>query len=447
MTETLRRRLLAVVLPPLPSPSRAVCAGLAAIAAERRRRPNPYEGTLSPLSVPGEKHLANVRQLTFGGENAEAYWSADGKKLIFQSTRPPYAATRSSTMDVDVAREDAAPPVDRQGPDDLRVLLPRRQADPLRLDAPRRRRLPAARPTCRRGTSGRSTPTTTSSRANADGIGPEAAHDDAGLRRRGHDLDGRQADRLHVGPRRRPRALRDGRRRRRREAPHEHGRLRRRRVLLATTAQWLVYRASPPTDAEGDRELQGAPRPLARQADELEIRVMRADGSDDRQVTSHGAASFAPFFFRGGHDRILFCLERAPTRRAANFDLWAVNTDGTDLERITFNPTFDGFPMFSPGRQAPRVLLEPPQREGRTRRTSSSPTGSPERQGRRSAGGIAGDCLPRSLAQDPDERQPEGEDHRPDEDAEEAEAPRPPKTPRKTTSVESSPPFCRSASA
>ncbi len=35
----------------------------------------------------GEEHLANIRQLTFGGENAEAYWSADGKRLIFQSTR------------------------------------------------------------------------------------------------------------------------------------------------------------------------------------------------------------------------------------------------------------------------------------------------------------------------------------------------------------------------
>src|SRR3989442_1480551 len=32
-----------------------------------------------------EKHLANVRQLTFGGQNAEAYWSWDGKKLIFQA--------------------------------------------------------------------------------------------------------------------------------------------------------------------------------------------------------------------------------------------------------------------------------------------------------------------------------------------------------------------------
>src|SRR5437764_5953576 len=36
------------------------------------------------LTFPGEKHLRNVRQLTFGGQNAEAYFSADDRYLIFQ---------------------------------------------------------------------------------------------------------------------------------------------------------------------------------------------------------------------------------------------------------------------------------------------------------------------------------------------------------------------------
>src|SRR6187399_1793870 len=34
----------------------------------------------------GEKHFKNVQQLTFGGDNAEAYWSFDGKHIIFQRT-------------------------------------------------------------------------------------------------------------------------------------------------------------------------------------------------------------------------------------------------------------------------------------------------------------------------------------------------------------------------
>ncbi|MEP7077089.1 MAG: hypothetical protein ABI878_14885, partial [Acidobacteriota bacterium] len=37
--------------------------------------------------VEGEKHLANIKQLTFGGENAEAYFSFDGEQLSFQSKR------------------------------------------------------------------------------------------------------------------------------------------------------------------------------------------------------------------------------------------------------------------------------------------------------------------------------------------------------------------------
>lgn len=74
---------------------------------------------------------------------------------------------------------------------------------------------------------------------------------------------------------------------------------------------------------------------------------MRADGSDDRAVTANGVASFAPFFFRGGHDRIVFCSNLADPK-GRNFDLWSVNADGTGLERLTYNPTFDGFPMFSP---------------------------------------------------------------------------------------------------
>ena len=49
-------------------------------------RPVAQEGG-DTLRLPEEKHLRNVRQLTFGGENAEAYFSADGKQLIFQSTR------------------------------------------------------------------------------------------------------------------------------------------------------------------------------------------------------------------------------------------------------------------------------------------------------------------------------------------------------------------------
>src|SRR3989441_8371073 len=55
----------------------------------------------SDLALPQEKHLRNVKQLRFGGENAEAYFSSDGKKLIFQSTRDGRECDQIYTMNID----------------------------------------------------------------------------------------------------------------------------------------------------------------------------------------------------------------------------------------------------------------------------------------------------------------------------------------------------------
>jgi TolB protein len=63
-------------------------------------------------------------------------------------------------------------------------------------------------------------------------------------------------------------------------------------------------------------------------------------------VTKLGVASFAPYFFPDGK-RIIFASNlKDPHGR--NFDLFAINADGTGLEQITYNDSFDGFPMFSP---------------------------------------------------------------------------------------------------
>ncbi len=55
----------------------------------------------SAAAQAGEAHLADLRQLTRGGENAEAYWSPDGKQLVFQSTRPPFACDQILRMPAD----------------------------------------------------------------------------------------------------------------------------------------------------------------------------------------------------------------------------------------------------------------------------------------------------------------------------------------------------------
>src|SRR5437762_4211198 len=74
-----------------------ILLGLSLVAPAARPRPQ----TDDPLWVSGEKHLRNIKQLTFGGENAEAYFSSDDKKLIFQSTRDGHGCDQIYTMNSD----------------------------------------------------------------------------------------------------------------------------------------------------------------------------------------------------------------------------------------------------------------------------------------------------------------------------------------------------------
>jgi len=77
----------------------------------------------------------------------------------------------------------------------------------------------------------------------------------------------------------------------------------------------------------------------------LEIYVMNADGSDVKQITNLGKASFAPFLHPNGKKIIFSSNINSKTGR--NFDIYTVKIDGTGLEQITFNETFDGFPIFT----------------------------------------------------------------------------------------------------
>src|SRR5436305_86594 len=60
-----------------------------------------FVARLAPAADSREVHLTDVVQLTHGGQNAEAYWSPDGKELIFQSTRPPYACDQIFRLPAD----------------------------------------------------------------------------------------------------------------------------------------------------------------------------------------------------------------------------------------------------------------------------------------------------------------------------------------------------------
>jgi Tol biopolymer transport system component len=117
-------------------------------------------------------------------------------------------------------------------------------------------------------------------------------------------------------------------------------------AFFSADGRRIVFRASRPAGAAELAEYRDLLAQKLVRPGKLEIHTMAADGSDVRQVTRLGAASFAPFFHPDGR-RIVFA-SNVGDPKGRNFDLYLVNDDGTGLERITTSETFDGFPMFSP---------------------------------------------------------------------------------------------------
>jgi Tol biopolymer transport system component len=108
----------------------------------------------------------------------------------------------------------------------------------------------------------------------------------------------------------------------------------------------IVYRAHHPADAAERAQYDSLLAQRLIRPSKVELWVMNADGSDQRQITSLGGANFGPSWTPDG-ERIVFSSNHL-NPRSGNFDLFVVNLDGTGLEQITFDETFDGFPMFSP---------------------------------------------------------------------------------------------------
>ncbi len=108
----------------------------------------------------------------------------------------------------------------------------------------------------------------------------------------------------------------------------------------------IVYRAFHPRTPEEIADYQRLLSQDLVRPSRMEVWVMNADGSDQRQVTELGGANFAPFFHPDG-ERIIFASNHQ-NPRGRNFDLFLINDDGSGLTQVTTHEEFDGFPMFSP---------------------------------------------------------------------------------------------------
>jgi Tol biopolymer transport system component len=299
-----------------------------------------------PLALPEETHLRNVVQLTFEGENAEAYFSADGHWLIYQSAGPGVPCDQIYIIPAEPRMVLPRRVSTGQGkstcayffPDGERILFSSTHLAgpecPPRPDYSRGYVWPVyagydiftARPD---GSELKQLTDNGNYDAEAT-ISPDGRRivftsmRDGDLEIYVMDADGRNVKRLTH------------------ELGYDGG------AFFSLDGTKIVYRGhhpSDPAEVEDYKALlaQGLLRPT-----KLEIWVMDADGSNKRQVTSNGKANFAPFWHPDGK-RIIFSSNMATGDvRSRNFDLYLINDDGTGLERVTFSPEFDGFPMFSP---------------------------------------------------------------------------------------------------
>jgi len=298
------------------------------------------------LATAQEKHLRNVRQLTFGGQNAEAYFSADGKKLIFQSTRDELKCDQIFTMNTDgsevrmVSTGKGRTTCSYFYPNGKKILyssthLANPQCPP--------------RPDYSRGYvwavysgydifTAKLDGSDLRQLTHTPGYDAEATFSRDGKRivftsMRNGDLDiySMDASGKHV------KQLTS-------ELGYDGG------PFYSPDGRWIVYRAYHPTSEKEISEYRELLKQDLIRPTTLELWIMRADGSAKRQITHLNAASFAPSFFPGGQ-RIIFSSNVGSTGGMGNFELYAVNVDGSDLERITYSPGFDGFPVFSPDGQ------------------------------------------------------------------------------------------------
>jgi Tol biopolymer transport system component len=296
--------------------------------------------TEESLELPQEGHLRNVRQLTSGGENAEAYFSFAGDRLAFQSTRPPYGCDQIFTMALDGS--DVQLVSSGKGRTTCAYYLP----DGKRVVYASTHLGSEACPPVPDRSQGYVWPIYESfDLFIADGEGNHIRLTDTP----GYDAEATlspKGDRMVFT------SVRDGDldiysmkldgsdvQRLTDEVGYDGG------AFYSADGSKIVYRAMKPATPEEEADYkrlltQGLVRPTR-----LEVWVMDADGSNKRQVTNLGAAAFCPFFHPDG-ERIIFSSNHADPKRR-NFDMFIINVDGTGLERVTWFESFDGFPMFS----------------------------------------------------------------------------------------------------
>ena len=311
-----------------------------------------FSQSAGSLAASAEKHLTNLRQLTFGGDNAEAYFSFDGKSLTMQSNNAKWGlkCDQIFVLDIEKAAGDSGYKPSLVSTGEGRTTCSYFLKGDQRIVY------------ASTHTGGKDCPPTPSPHqggkylwsiydtydifvadlkgnivgqlTNSPGYDAEATVSPQGDKivftstRSGDlelwtmDVDGKNLKQVTYG------------------LGYDGG------AFFSPDSKRLVFRASRPKTDEEIKEYkdflaQGLVAPT-----QMEIYTCNIDGSDLKQITHLGKANWAPFFHPSGKKIIFSSNHNAP--RGYNFNLFMINTDGPGLEQITTESIFNAFPMFSP---------------------------------------------------------------------------------------------------
>ena len=314
----------------------AIPAGLLAASQRGASTQGPPPGPSKP-----EPHLSNIKQLTFSGQNAEAYFSADGSRISFQSMDGAQQCDQIYTMKPDgsdrrmVSNGQGATTCSYIYPDNKSILyasthLGGRECPP--------------RPGMENGYVWAVYDSYDIFKANIDGSNPVQL-----TKTPGYDAEATIAKDGRITFT----SVRDGDMdiysmngdgsdvKRLTNMPGPDG-----GPFWSADGKQIVWRGRHPAPGPELDEYFTLLKKALWKPSSVELFVMNRDGSNQRQVTKLGKASFAPFFSPDGKKIIFASNHHVPSGR--EFDIFLINVDGTGLEQVTFSPDFDGFPMFSP---------------------------------------------------------------------------------------------------
>lgn len=310
-----------------------------------RRRwilPLACAGLLGAQQPPEGPHLKNVRQLTHGGQNAEAYWSPDGKRLVFQSTREPYQCDQIFIMNADGS--------------DQRLVSTGKGRTTCGYFLPDNRHIVYAS-THEAGDA--CPPPPDRSKGYLWGVFPGydifLAGDDGTIRRKLTSTPGYDAEAtinfrtgkvlftsLASGDLELWEMKTDGSAKKQltKRPGYDGG------AVYSRDGKQMVWRATDPSNPKVMERYRELLKEHLTEPMKMELFIANSDGTGVRQLTQFGCASFAPSFTPDGK-RIIFSSNKQECD-GRKFELYMMNTDGTGLKQLTNFGGFASFPEFSP---------------------------------------------------------------------------------------------------